>query len=68
MLAQLLGVSGAIVKFTMSSHMYIYMYKFLFADACVSKAPVTLVTGLGACRNTCFRKVWFYFLKNIYFS
>ena len=41
------------------------MYMFLFADACVSKAPVTLVTGLGGCTNKCFRKVWFYQIKQL---
>ena len=54
---------SANVKFTLSSHMYIYMYKFHLLKPASANSQVTLVTSSGAFKNLNFRKVWFYLVK-----
>ena len=58
-------MSGAIVKFPMSSHMYITIFMFLLLKPASANSQVTLVTCSGAFINTRFRKVWFYPIKHL---
>ena len=58
-LAQLSGVLGEIVKFPMSSHMYINMFMFLLLKHASAKSLVTLVTRAGPIKTRVFAKCGF---------